>query len=63
MTEEKRKTKTSTAVKARYNQKAYDVISIRVPKEMAQRFKDKCAEDDKSQAQVIKDAINAFLNQ
>ena len=31
MAEEKRKTKTSTAVKTRYNEKVYDVISARVP--------------------------------
>ena len=35
MAEEKRKTKTSTAVKTRYNEKVYDVISARVPKELA----------------------------
>ena len=34
----KRKTKTSTAVKARYNEKVYDVISARVPKELAGAF-------------------------
>ena len=35
----KRKTKTSTAVKARYNEKVYDVISARVPKELAGAFR------------------------
>ena len=61
MSETKRKTKTSTEVKARYNQKAYDIISARVPKEMAQAFKDKCAADGVPQAQVIKQAIEEFL--
>lgn len=56
-----RKTKTSTAVKARYNNKVYDVISVRVPKEMAAAFKEKCAATGTPQAQVIKDAITAFL--
>ena len=42
MAEEKRKTKTSTAVKSRYNQKAYDVISVRVPKDLAAAFREKC---------------------
>lgn len=59
---EKRKTYTSTEVKARYNQKVYDVISVRVPKEMAEQFKKKCIEENIPQAQIIKQAINEFLN-
>ena len=39
MAEEKRKTKTSTAVKQRYIDKTYDIISARVPKELAAAFK------------------------
>ena len=62
MSEAKRKTKTSTEVKARYNQKTYDIVSVRVPKEMAQAFKEKCAADGVPQAQVIKQAIEEFLN-
>lgn len=62
MEEAKRKTKTSTQVKSKYNQKTYDVISIRVPKAMAETFKAKCATDDIAQAQVIKKAIEEFLN-
>ncbi|HBL41418.1 MAG TPA: hypothetical protein DDY98_07610 [Ruminococcaceae bacterium] len=58
----KRKTTTSTEVKSRYNKKVYDVISIRVPKEMAQEFKNACTERGVAQAQVIKGAINDFLN-
>ena len=61
MSEAKRKTKTSTEVKARYNQKTYDIVSVRVPKEMAQAFKEKCATDGVPQAQVIKQAIEEFL--
>lgn len=63
MSETKRKTKTSTEVKARYNQKNYDVISIRVPKEMAEAFKSKCAAEGIPQAQVVKRAIEDFLQQ
>lgn len=62
MEEPKRKTKTSTQVKSKYNQKTYDVISIRVPKAMAEAFKAKCADDGVAQAQVIKKAIEEFLN-
>jgi predicted DNA binding CopG/RHH family protein len=57
----KRKTKTSTAVKARYNEKVYDVISARVPKELAGAFREKCAAEGVPQAQIIKKAIENFL--
>lgn len=59
----KRKTTTSTAVKARYNAKVYDLISVRVPKEQAQAFKEKCATEGIPQAQIIKKAIEEFLKQ
>ena len=62
MAEEKRKTKTSTAVKQRYIDKTYDIISARVPKELAAAFKAKCAEGI-PQAQIIKKAIEDFLSQ
>ncbi len=58
---EKRKTKTSTEVKARYNKKTYDVISVRVPKETAEAFKAKCSAEGIPQAQIIKQAIEKFL--
>lgn len=59
----KRKTKTSTEVKSRYNEKVYDVISIRVPKETAAAFKAKCAAENIPQAQIIKKAIEQFLSE
>lgn len=59
---EKRKTKTSTEVKARYNQKTYDVIAVRVPKETAEAFKAKCTAEGIPQAQIIKRAIEDFIN-
>lgn len=61
-TETKRKTKTSTAVKRRYNEKTYTLISASVPKETAAAFKRKCAAEGVSQAQIIKAAIEEFLN-
>lgn len=61
MEEKKRKTKTSTEVKRRYNDKTYDVISIRVPKETAEAFKKKCTEEGVPQAQIIKRAIAEYL--
>lgn len=60
--EEKRKTKTSTEVKARYNQKTYDVIAVRVPKETAEAFKAKCKAEGIPQAQIVKRAIEDFIN-
>ncbi len=58
----RRKTKTSTEVKARYNQKVYDVLSIRIPKEMAKAFREKCNTAGVAQAQIVKQAIEEFLN-
>jgi len=63
MAETKRKTKTSTEVKRRYNEKVYDIISARVPKELAAAFKVKCAAEGIPQAQIIKKAIEDFLSQ
>ena len=61
MEEQKRKTKTSSAVKNRYNAKVYDRITACVPKELAEAFKAKCAAEGISQAQIIKKAIEDFL--
>ena len=62
MEEKKRKTKTSISAVARYNKKTYDSIAVRIPKEMATAFKEKCSADGVSQAQVIKNAIQEYLN-
>ena len=59
----KRKTKTSSEVKNRYNKKVYDSITVRVPKDLAQAFKRKCNEQGIPQAQIVKKAINDFLNE
>lgn len=59
---EKRKTKTSTEVKTRYNQKTYDSIAVRIPKATAEAFKKKCIAENVSQAEIIKRAIEDFLN-
>ena len=62
MAEEKRKTKTSSAVKQRYNQKTYGAVTAYVPKELAAAFKEKCAAEGIPQAQIIKKAIEDFLS-
>ena len=59
--EGKRKTRTSTAVKARYNKKTYMEIRASVPKELGEAFKRKCIESGKSQAQIIKKAHEDFI--
>lgn len=46
----------------RYNAKTYDMISVRVRKDLAQRFRAKTAEEGISQASVITDAIREFLS-
>lgn len=61
MAETKRKTHTSTEVKTRYNDKTYTIISARMPKELAAAFKEKCAAEGIAQAQIIKKAIEDFL--
>lgn len=62
MAETKRKTKTSTAAKTRYNEKTYDVIAVRVPKSTAAVFRAKCAAEGVPQAQIIKNAIESFIS-
>ncbi len=63
MSETKRKTHTSTAVKARYNAKTYDRISCAIPKATAAAFKEKCTREGVSQASIIKKAIEEFLSE
>ena len=63
MPEAKRKTRTSTEVKRRYNEKTYTLISASVPKETAAAFKAKCAAEGIPQAQIIKKAIEDFWSQ
>ena len=63
MAEGKRKTKTSTAVKQRYNEKVYDNVSARISKDLAAAFREKCAAEGIPQAQIIKKAIEEFLSQ
>ena len=62
MAEEKRMTQTSTAVKTRYNETVSDVMSARVPKELAAAFREKCTAEGIPQAQIIKKAIEDFLS-
>jgi predicted DNA binding CopG/RHH family protein len=60
---EKRKTKTSSAVKNRYNNRVYGSVIVRIPKDMAEAFKAKCAATGTPQAQIVKKAIEQFLEE
>ena len=62
METEKRKTHTSSEVKRRYNQKTYGAVSVQLPKDLVARFKEKCRAEGVSQAQIVKMAIEEFLN-
>ena len=59
---ERRKTKTSTAVKARYNAKAYDQIAIRVPKGKRERYKAFAESKGMSLAGLITELIEKEMN-
>ncbi len=61
MAEEKRKTHTSTEVKARYNAKVYSSLHFQLPKELVASFKEKCAREGISQAAVVRKAIEDYL--
>lgn len=60
--EDKRKTHTSTEVKRRYNEKVYSRITFSAPKDLVAEFKEKCAKAGVSQAQVLKDAMQEFID-
>ncbi len=59
----KRKNRTSTQVKDRYNKKVYTQLNVKVPKETAVKFKTKCDTECVPMAQVFKKAIDDFLNE
>lgn len=61
--ESKRKTTTSTAVKAKYNAKTYDRIVVNVRKEIAEQYKAKCDELGIPYSQPLHEAIESFLKQ
>ena len=56
------KTKTSTEVKRRYNDRVYGKIQAELPKELVEEFKQKCKVEGVSQASVFKEAIEEFLD-
>lgn len=63
MPEEKRKTTTSSAVKRKYNNKVYSVVSAELPKDLVSEFKELCKAKGVSQASIIKSALEQFINE
>ena len=57
----KRKTRTSTAVKRRYNEKTYARIYADLPKELVTTFRQSIQEQGVSAASVIKKSIEQFI--
>ena len=53
--------KTSSEVKNRYNAKVYGAINVMLRKELVEAFKAKCVKEGVSQSQVIREAIEKFL--
>lgn len=60
--EDKRKTHTSTDVKRRYNEKVYSRITFSAPKDLVAEFKEKCLNLGVSQAQILKEAMQKFID-
>lgn len=59
----KRKTKTSTEVKRRYNAKTYTQLALSVKKEVAEAYKAKCKENGIPYSQPLQQAILDYLDQ
>ena len=60
---EKRKTHTSSAVKRRYNERNYRMITVQLPIALVEEFRERCRSDSISQASVIREAIESYLCQ
>ena len=55
------RSRTSTAVKRRYNEKVYTLLAAQLPKELVAEFKEKCRSEGVSQASIIKQAIADYI--
>lgn len=54
---------TSWEVKQRYNEKVYSRLGFQLEKELVTAFKEKCEKKGVSQASVIREAIEKFLEE
>ena len=62
MTKQRACEHTSYEVRKRWDAENLKKITVALPKDMAAEFKEKCAKDGVPQAQIIKQAIDDFLN-
>ena len=46
-----------------YNRKTYGLISVRLPKDLVERFRRACVDRNVPQAQVIRKAVEEFLEE
>ena len=53
--------KTSSEVKNRWNAEHYTRLTVSMPKEDGEAFKEKCKREGISQAEVLKEAVYQFL--
>lgn len=58
--EEKRKTRTSSAVKRRYNQKAYKSITVQIKPELAERIQCYKEQQGISMSELLSRAMDAL---
>lgn len=58
--EEKRKTHTSTAVKRRYNKKAYKSITVQVKPELAERIQEYKSKENISMSELLTRAMDVL---
>ena len=56
-------TKTSSAVKRRYNNKVYSPVTVYLSKDLVAQFKERCVRTGKSQASVVREAVERFLSE
>ena len=59
--EDKKKPRTSSAVKRKYNAKVYSAVTAQVPKGLAAAFREKCKAEGISMAAVLKKAMEDFI--
>lgn len=59
----KKRSKTSSEAKRRYNEKTYSRIVADVPKDLAEQFRAVTAQKGDSQAAIIKKAIEQYLDE
>ena len=61
--ETKKRSKPNPETKRKYNEKTYLRIVADIPKDLAERFRSVAAERGDSQAAIIKQAVEAYLDE